>query len=60
LPQNETIGTVDITSIISQLTALGYVNTADNGILDVGYGIEAPYGGGRTFEVNGFSVTTGS
>ena len=59
LPQNETIGTVDIDSIISQLTALGYVSSSDNGILDVGYGIEAPYGGGRTFEVNGFSVTTG-
>jgi hypothetical protein len=59
LPQNETIGTINIASIISQLTALGYISTADNGILDVGYGIEAPYGGGQTFEVNAFSVTTG-
>lgn len=59
LPQNETIGTINIASIISQLTALGYISTTDNGILDVGYGIEAPYGGGRTFAVNGFSVTTG-
>ncbi len=60
LPTNETIATVNIASIISQLTADGYVNSADNGILDVEYGIEAPYGGGRTFEVNGFSVTSRS
>jgi hypothetical protein len=60
LPKNETSGTVDIASIISQLQALGYITTADNGILDVEYGIEAPYGGGQTFAVNGFSVTAGS
>jgi Glycosyl hydrolase family 12 len=59
LPTNETIGTVNIVSIISQLESLGYITTADNGILDVEYGIEGPYGGGQTFEVNGFSVTTG-
>jgi hypothetical protein len=60
LPKNETIDSVDLASIISQLKALGYITSADNGILDVEYGIEAPYGGGQTFEVNGFSVTTGS
>jgi hypothetical protein len=57
LPKNETSGTVDIASIISQLKARGYVTSADNGILDVEYGIEAPYGGGQTFKVNAFSVT---
>jgi Glycosyl hydrolase family 12 len=59
LPRNETSGTINIASLISQLKALGYVNSQDNGILDVEYGIEAPYGGGQTFKVNGFSVTTG-
>jgi hypothetical protein len=57
LPKNETSGTVDIASIISQLKARGYVTSADNGILDVEYGIEAPYGGGQTFKVSAFSVT---
>jgi hypothetical protein len=57
LPQNETSGTVDIASIISQLKAAGYITSADNGILDVEYGIEAPYGGGQAFKVNAFSVT---
>lgn len=60
LPKNETIGTVDIGSIISKLKSLGEITSADTGILDVEYGIEAPYGGGQTFEVNGFSVTAGS
>jgi Glycosyl hydrolase family 12 len=60
LPKNETIGSVDIANIISQLKARGYINSADTGILDVEYGIEAPYGGGQTFEVNGFSVAAGS
>lgn len=59
LPKNETIGSVDIASIISQLKTRGYIRSADNGILDVEYGVEAPYGGGQTFAVNGFSVTTG-
>ena len=59
LPRNETTGTINIASIISQLKALGYVSAADTGILDVEYGIEAPYGGGQTFAVNGFSVTSG-
>jgi hypothetical protein len=59
LPKNEAVGSVDIASIISQLKARGYISSADTGILDVEYGIEAPYGGGQTFEVNGFSVTTG-
>jgi hypothetical protein len=60
LPQNETSDTVNIASIISQLEADGYITSADTGILDVEYGIEAPYGGGQTFAVNGFSVTAGS
>ena len=60
LPKNETIGSVDIASIVSQLKSKGYVTSADNGILDVEYGIEAPYGGGQTFKVNGFSVSSGS
>jgi hypothetical protein len=59
LPSNETIGTINIASIISQLEARDYITTADNGILDVEYGIEAPYGGGQTFAVDGLSVTTG-
>jgi hypothetical protein len=59
LPQNETSETVNIASIISQLKSLGYITSADTGILDVEYGIEAPYGGGQTFAVNGFSVTAG-
>jgi len=60
LPKNETIGSVDITSVISQLKALGYIRPTETGILDVEYGIEAPYGGGQTFGVNRFSVTTRS
>ena len=59
LPQNVASGSVDIASIVSQLKADGYVTSADTGILDVEYGIEAPYGGGQTFKVNGFSVTAG-
>jgi hypothetical protein len=59
LPQNETSGTVNIASIISQLKADGYITSADTGDLDVEYGIEAPYGGGQTFDVNGFSVRAG-
>jgi hypothetical protein len=57
LPSNATRGTVDIAGIVRQLKALGYVPSSDNGILDVEYGIEAPYGGGNTFAVNGLSVT---
>jgi hypothetical protein len=56
LPPNATSGTVNIASIIAQLKSLGYVPSSDNGILDVEYGIEAPYGGGNTFAVNAFSV----
>ena len=59
LPSNKTAGSVDIASIISQLKSMGHITSADNGILDVEYGIEAPYGGGQTFKVNGFSVTAG-
>ena len=57
LPSNSTSGTVNIASIVSQLKSLGYVPSSDTGILDVEYGIEAPYGGGNTFAVNGFSVS---
>ena len=57
LPRNETLGSVDIASIVSQLKARGYMTSADTGILDVEYGIEAPYGGGRTFRLRGFSLT---
>lgn len=57
LPKNETSGTINIASLVSQLKAHGYVTSADTGDLDVEYGIEAPYGGGQTFKVNGFSVT---
>jgi hypothetical protein len=57
LPSNTTSGTVDIASIVSQLKSRGYVPSSDNGILDVEYGIEAPYGGGSTFAVNGLSVS---
>lgn len=60
LPKNETVGSVDIANIISQLKSRGYINSADTGILDVEYGIEAPYGGGQTFKVNGIGVSTGS
>jgi Glycosyl hydrolase family 12 len=58
--KSETSGTINIASLISQLKAKGYVTSADTGILDVEYGIEAPYGGGQTFGVNGFSVTAKS
>ena len=57
LPSNSTSGTVNISSIVSQLKSLGYVPSSDNGILDVEYGIEAPYGGGNTFAVTGLSVS---
>jgi len=57
LPQNRLSGTVNISGIISQLKARGYINSDHDGILDVEYGIEAPYGGGRTFTVNSLSVS---
>ena len=57
LPSNKTSGTVDISGIVAQLKALGYVPSSDDGILDVEYGIEAPYGGGNTFAVNALTVT---
>jgi Glycosyl hydrolase family 12 len=57
LPSNSTTGTVDIASIVAQLKSRGYVPSSDNGILDVEYGIEAPYGGGNTFTVNALSVS---
>jgi Glycosyl hydrolase family 12 len=58
LPSNTTSGTVAIANIVSQLQSLGYIPSSDNGILDVEYGIEAPYGGGNIFAVNSFSVTS--
>jgi Glycosyl hydrolase family 12 len=57
LPSSTTSGSVNISSIVSQLKSLGYVPSSDNGILDVEYGIEAPYGGGNTFAVTGLSVS---
>jgi chitodextrinase len=57
LPKTDTSGTVDIASIISQLKSDGYITANDNGILDVEYGIEAPYGGGQTFTVNSLSLS---
>ncbi len=56
LPSNETTGTVNVSSLVSQLQSKGYITSADNGILDLEYGIEAPYGGGQTFTVNSLSV----
>ena len=56
-PQNKLQGTVNISGLISQLKARGYINADHDGILDVEYGIEAPYGGGRTFTVNSLSVS---
>jgi glycosyl hydrolase family 12 len=56
LRSNSSSGTIDITGIIAQLKSRGYIPSSDDGILDVEYGIEAPYGGGNTFSVNSFSV----
>ena len=56
LPSNTTRGTVDIAGIVAQLKARGYIPSSDDGILDVEYGIEAPYGGGNTFAVNAVTV----
>jgi Glycosyl hydrolase family 12 len=57
LPSNTTSGTVDIAGIVAQLKARGYIPSSDDGILDVEYGIEAPYGGGDTFAVSVLTVT---
>ena len=57
LHSNTTSGTVDITGIVAQLKTRGYIPSSDNGILDVEYGVEAPYGGGKTFAVNALTVT---
>ena len=56
-PQNHTSGTVDLAALIGQLKSRGYVSGSLDGILDVEYGIEAPYGGGKTFTVNSLSVS---
>jgi hypothetical protein len=57
LPQNKLSGTVNISGLISELKARGYINSDHDGILDVEYGIEAPYGGGQTFTVDSLSVS---
>jgi hypothetical protein len=57
LPSNTTSGTVDIAGIVAQLKSRGYVPSSDDGILDVEYGIEAPYGGGNRFDVSALTVT---
>lgn len=57
LPSNTTRGTVDIAGLVAQLQARGYIPSSDDGILDVEYGVEAPYGGGNTFAVNALTVT---
>jgi len=54
---NTTSGTINIANIVSQLKTLGYVSSTYDGILDVEYGIEAPYGGGQTFTVNSLSLS---
>jgi Glycosyl hydrolase family 12 len=56
LRSNSTSGTIDITGIVAQLKSRGYIPSSDDGILDVEYGIEAPYGGGNTFSVNSLTV----
>jgi hypothetical protein len=56
LRSNSTSGTIDITGIVAQLKSRGYIPSSDDGILDVEYGIEAPYGGGNTFRVNSLTV----
>lgn len=58
LSGNPTSGVVNVSSIVSQLQSLGYVSSTYNGILDLEYGIEAPYGGGQTFTVNSLTVGT--
>jgi Glycosyl hydrolase family 12 len=58
LPRNITTGTVDIGAIIKQLKGLGVISSSLNGVLDVEYGIEGPYGAGKTFTVNSLSVAT--
>ncbi len=57
LRSNRTSGTVDISSVVAQLKTRGYIPSSDDGVLDVEYGVEAPYGGGNTFAVNTFTVT---
>jgi hypothetical protein len=58
LPSDTTSGVVNISSIVSQLQAFGYVSSTYNGILSAEYGIEAPYGGNQTFTVNSLSMGT--
>jgi hypothetical protein len=58
LPANRTSGSVNIANIVSQLQTLGYVSSTYDGILDVEYGIEAPYSGGQTFTVNSLSLSS--
>lgn len=53
---NSASGTVNISSLVGQLKARGYVAANYDGILDLEYGVEAPYGGGKTFTVNSMAV----
>jgi hypothetical protein len=54
-PRNTTSGTLNITNLVGELHSLGY-DTAQTGIIDVEFGIEAPFGGGQVFKVNSLSV----
>lgn len=56
MPSNLTSGNVNIAKLVHKLQSLGYVSSSYDGILDVEYGVEAPYGGGQTFTVNSFSL----
>jgi hypothetical protein len=56
MPSNLTKGNVNIAKLVSILKSKGYVNSGYNGILDMEYGIEAPYGGNQTFTVNSLNV----
>jgi len=56
LPKNITAGNINIAKLVTKLKSLGYVNSSYDGILDVEYGIEAPYGGNQTFTVNSLSL----
>jgi hypothetical protein len=54
-PSNTTSGTLNIAKLINEVHSLGY-DTAQTGIIDVEFGIEAPYGGGNMFKVNSLSL----
>jgi hypothetical protein len=54
-PSNTTSGTLNIAKLVNEVHSLGY-DTAQTGIIDVEFGIEAPYGGGQMFKVNSLSL----